>query len=92
MTVFEAMAMAKPIVSTDVGDVSQLITNGENGFVVPVRDASALAEKVTLLIESEELRKKFGSKVRQVAIDHLDIEICARRHAEFYRMLAPSSQ
>lgn len=85
ISVWEAISMARPIVSTDVGDVAQFIKDGENGFVVPIKNSAALAEKVALLIEDEELREKFGQKARDVAIKYLDIDICAKKHAEFYR-------
>jgi len=85
VTVWEAMAMARPIVSTDVGDVTSFIQDGENGFVVPVKNAGALAEKVSLLIDNEKLRKEFGRKARETAIKHLDVEICANKYADFYR-------
>lgn len=85
ISVWEAMSMAKPIVSTDVGDVARFIKNGENGFVVPIKDSIALAKKVSLLIEDEDLRKKFMLKSRNAAIRNLDVNICAMRHAQFYR-------
>lgn len=85
MTVWEAMAMGKAIVSTDVGDVARFIRDAENGFVVPIKNPAALAEKVGILIQNEKLRKEFGNKVREVAIRYLDIEICVRKHAEFYK-------
>ena len=85
MSVWEAMSMAKPIVSTDVGDVAKFIRNGENGFVVSVKDATALAEKVAILIENNELRRKFGQQARETAVKHLDIENCAKKHAQLYR-------
>ncbi|OQX56496.1 MAG: hypothetical protein B5M53_01090 [Candidatus Cloacimonas sp. 4484_209] len=84
MTVWEAMAMAKPIVSTDVGDVKKFIKDGESGFLVPPRDAKALAEKVSILIEDEKLRVKFGKLARAVAVKELDVEICAEKHRRFY--------
>lgn len=85
ISVWEAMSMAKAIVSTNVGDVSEFIGNGENGFVVPVKDAIALAEKVAILIKNIELRRKFGQQARETAIKHLDIEFCAKKHAQLYR-------
>ena len=90
ISVWEAMSMAKPIVSTDVGDVTRFIKNGENGFVVPIKDAAALAEKVGLLIEDKELRKKFAQKARGVAVKHLGIDICVKKHAEFYEKIVLS--
>ena len=85
ISVWEAMSMAKPIVSTDVGDVAKFIKNGESGFVVPIKDAEAMAEKTGLLIESVKLRERFGQKAREEAIKHLDLNICVKRHARFYR-------
>lgn len=85
MSVWEAMAMEKAVVSTDVGDVGRFIRNGESGFLVPPRSAQALAEKVGVLIENETLRREFGRRARSVAIKELDIELCAERHRCFYR-------
>lgn len=84
ISVWEAMSMTKAIVSTDVGDVTKFIKNGENGFVVPIKDGAALAEKVSILIENKELRRKFGQRARETAVKHLDIEICAEKHAQLY--------
>jgi len=85
ISVWEAMSMAKPVVSTDVDDVAKFIRNGEIGCVVPIKDAAALAEKTGLLIEDAKLRKRFGQKARETAIKHLDLNICAKRHAQFYK-------
>jgi glycosyltransferase involved in cell wall biosynthesis len=85
ISVWEAMSMSKPIVSTDVGDVSLYIKDGENGFVVPVGDAERLAERVAQLLMDEELRRKFGALARQTAQEHLDVERCAEKHLEAYR-------
>jgi len=87
-SVWEAMSMEKPIVSTDVGDVARFIRDRENGFVVPTGDPKALAEKVGLLIDDPELREEFGRKARTAAVKYLDVETCARKHAEFYRRIA----
>ena len=86
-SVWEAMAMGKPIVSTDVGSVPDFIKNGENGFIVPVKSPAKLAEKIELLIKNESLREKFSKKVRKIAIEKLDIKICAKRHKEFYEKI-----
>jgi glycosyltransferase involved in cell wall biosynthesis len=90
IAVWEAMAMAKPVVSTDVGDVMQFIRPGKSGFVVPTRNPEALADKVGSLIENEELRKVFGKRAREMAVNYLDIDVCVRRHAEFYRHIMGS--
>lgn len=83
MTVFEAMSMAKPIVSTDVGDVSRFIRDGESGYVVPVGDAEILAAKVGLLIDDPQ-RGRFGQRARETAVRELDVIVCAKKHRQFY--------
>jgi glycosyltransferase involved in cell wall biosynthesis len=84
MSVWEAMAMEKAIVSTDVGDVRHFIKDGHNGFVVPVGDARALAEKIGILIKDPALCKRFGREARAVAIRELDLKITVRKHVEVY--------
>jgi len=84
ISVWEAMAMGKAIVTSDVGDVTRFIKDGENGFVVPVLNARTLAERVSLLIEDDSLRFSFGKRAREIAVDFLDIDICVKKHEEFY--------
>lgn len=85
MSVWEAMSMGKAIVSTDVGDVACYLKNKENGFVVPIKDAEALAEKVGVLIENPDLRRKFGEKAREAACKYLDINVTTQKHMQAYR-------
>jgi glycosyltransferase involved in cell wall biosynthesis len=87
MAVWEAMSMAKPIVATDVGDVAKYIQDGTNGFIVPVGNPGALAEKVRKLVENPELRSRFGGLARKVAVEKLDVQFAAQKHKSFYRLL-----
>jgi glycosyltransferase involved in cell wall biosynthesis len=84
MSLWEAMAMEKAIVSTDVGDVGVYVKNGKNGFVVQQRDARTIAEKVGIFIENKELRDKFGKLARATAVKKLDLEISADKYRSFY--------
>jgi glycosyltransferase involved in cell wall biosynthesis len=83
--VWEAMAMGKAIVSTDVGSVSQHIENGVSGFIVPVGDVELLKEKTLFLIDDAEKRKSFGQAARAAACEKLDVEEAARLHDSIYR-------
>lgn len=87
VSVWEAMSMEKAIVSTDVGDTANFIKDGESGYIVPIKNASAMAEKAGLLIENATLRKKVGTNVRKIAVKNLDVDVCTRKHAEFYRKI-----
>lgn len=55
-TILEAMALGTVVVSTECGGVKEIITDGKNGFLVPIRDPEAIADKlreVTSLCECE---------------------------------------
>ncbi|MDJ0712601.1 MAG: glycosyltransferase [Prochloraceae cyanobacterium] len=54
-TLKEAMAMGLPVVSTYHGGIPELVEDGISGFLVPERDAEALAEKLSYLIEHTEI-------------------------------------
>jgi len=84
-SVWEAMAMKKPIVSTDVGSVPDFIKDNKNGFIVEIKKSEQIANKVGVLIENKELRESFGKLSREVAINQLDINICSEKHGEIYK-------
>lgn len=84
MAVWEAMSMARAVVSTDVGDVSRFVQDGENGFTVPVNVPELMAEKVRTLVESPSLRQAFGRRARQTAVEKLDISVVAEQHKRMY--------
>lgn len=56
--VLESMAAGVPVVSTDVGSVSEAITDGENGFLVPRNDPRMLAESICKLLSDTNLADK----------------------------------
>lgn len=56
----EAMACAKPIVATNVGGLPEIVIDGVNGFLVKPKDPEALAEKICILLDNEEMRLKMG--------------------------------
>ncbi len=85
ISVWEAMAMAKPIISTNVGDVPLYITDDVNGYIVDVGDSDMMANRIQCLSNSTSLRKAFGEKCREIAVNDLDISSCAERHFNAYK-------
>jgi glycosyltransferase involved in cell wall biosynthesis len=87
MAVWEAMSMALPVVTTDVGSVSQYMEDGKSGFIVRPKDPQALSEKVGFLLENPLLGQKMGAEARIVAQQKLDVSIAAEKYASFYRKI-----
>jgi colanic acid/amylovoran biosynthesis glycosyltransferase len=56
----EAMAQGLPVVATNVGGMSELITSGQEGFIVPAADSRAAAEPLSQLLADPELRTRMG--------------------------------
>ncbi len=59
-TALEAMACARPLVGSRIGGITDLIADGETGFLVPPNDASALRRAMARLIADPELRARMG--------------------------------
>ena len=62
----EAMCMGLPCITTDFtgGGARELITDGENGIIVPVGDEAALADAIIKVINAPDLAKKLGEKAK----------------------------
>lgn len=69
----EAMAMENAIVATQVGGIPGMVTHGENGYLVAPKDEQALALYLGKLVADAALRKEFGRKSRQLAVEKFDI-------------------
>jgi glycosyltransferase involved in cell wall biosynthesis len=63
--VLEAMAFGLPVVATDSGGLPTLIDDGITGFVVPMRDSGALADRLTELLDHPERRADMGTAARE---------------------------
>lgn len=72
--ILEAMLMAKPVVASNIPGISELVINGETGFLVPPKNPEAFAEKILFLINNPDLRKQIGEKGRERVINHFSIE------------------
>lgn len=60
----EALAAGLPIVATQTGGTDELVKDGENGFVVRMKDSVDLAEKIEKLLQNKDLCEKMGEKSR----------------------------
>lgn len=72
-TVLEAMAMGRPIVTTDAPGCRETVQPGVNGYLVPVRDTDALARAMARLVEAPELLAAMGRESRRIAEEKYDV-------------------
>ena len=81
----EAAAMSRPIVSTTIPGVAEIVEDGVNGTLVPPRDAEALAKAIEELLDSPSLRAEYGRAGRLKAQREYDDREVARRYVEEYQ-------
>jgi glycosyltransferase involved in cell wall biosynthesis len=73
-SIVEAMALGKPVVSTKVGGIPEIVLDGETGFIVPPRDPNGLADGIITLAKDDQLRARFGDKGQKTVIANYSIE------------------
>ena len=69
-TIAEAMASGLPIVSTTVRGLSEIVSDGQNGFLVEPENPAQLAEKILLTLNSDVLREELSANNRTWAEQH----------------------
>jgi glycosyltransferase involved in cell wall biosynthesis len=86
LTVFEALAMGKPILATDADGLLDVLTDGHDAMIVPKRDAPALAAGIVRLMDDPALRARLG---RQAAVtaQQYDIAAFVRKMERLYDIL-----
>ncbi|MEV4850565.1 glycosyltransferase family 4 protein [Acinetobacter lwoffii] len=78
----EAMAIGRPVITTDVPGCRDTVIDGVNGFLVPKWNPQALAEKMIYLIEHPEQVRMMGDQSHKIAIEKFDAEKVNQRLLE----------
>jgi glycosyltransferase involved in cell wall biosynthesis len=73
-TVLEAMAMGRPVITTDAPGCRETVVDGDNGFLVPVKAVDELVVAMLKFVEQPELIARMGERSRQVAEEKYDVD------------------
>ena len=88
LTMVEAMACARPVVSTDIGSTPTLIADGIDGALVPLRDLRALAGAVSGLLLDPARRRELGARAREKVTGRFGLEAMVDGTIGAYEALA----
>ena len=72
-TVLEAMAMGRPIITTDAPGCRETVQHGKNGFLVPIKNVSVLVSAMENFIQQPELIETMGLASREIAVEKYDV-------------------
>jgi glycosyltransferase involved in cell wall biosynthesis len=84
VTLLEAAACGTPAVATAVGSVTDVVVDGETGYVVAPGDAAALAGRIEQLLNDTAARERMGVAARRRAVERFDERDMIRRYEDLF--------
>ena len=84
ITLLESMSYSIPVVATRVGGNLEVVDEGKTGYLVPLKDPCALANRVVWLLQNPELRLKMGEEGRRRVESQFRMQDVADRYMELY--------
>jgi L-malate glycosyltransferase len=84
LSVVEAMACGKPVVSAAVGGIPEIVTDGEEGFLIAGRDPAPFARRCLELLRDDRLRTRMGERAAASARSRLSAEAMAGAYRRLY--------
>jgi len=91
-SILEAFAAGLPVIATDAGGTSEIVDNGQNGFLIPIEDRSELEEKIRILATDTNLRKEMGTNGRKTVEQDFSIERYVTEFEKFINETVISSK
>jgi glycosyltransferase involved in cell wall biosynthesis len=87
-TMLEAMALGRPVIATNVGGIESIITDGQNGLLVPPSDSKLLAARIAELVDDPVKARRIGATGREHVREHFRVATMVEKTAALYRSVA----
>jgi len=84
LTAIEAAIMARPVIATAVGGLSEVVRHRETGLRVELDAAPNLANAAVSLLQQPQWARQLGQQARRAALQRFNFEQCVQRYAELY--------
>jgi glycosyltransferase involved in cell wall biosynthesis len=88
LAALEAMASGTPVVASRIGGLTEVVVDGETGFLVPPGDTKALADCLARLLSDRRLAARLGANARDLVVQRFTWRACAERCLAAYETLA----
>ncbi|MGA9362882.1 MAG: glycosyltransferase family 4 protein [Bacteroidota bacterium] len=86
--ILEAMACELPVISTNVGALGEIVSDGENGYLVPADNEAVLSDRIQKLLQDEELCSRLGKNGRKLVEAKFNLEKNAAVILEYLKKAA----
>ncbi len=80
----EAIGYGVPCVATETGGTAEIVPDGRCGYLVPVEDHRAMAERTLTLLRDTETRRRFAAQARMHFAENFTVKRCAEETAAFF--------
>lgn len=91
-SILEAMACGRPCITTDTSGCREAVRDGDNGLLVPVQDATVLADAIESLLNDKKARLRMGRRGRERAVDEFSDEVVIAQTLAVYEELLTSNR
>ena len=89
VVIMEAMALRRPVITTYIAGIPELVRNGESGWLIPAGDVEALANAIiACLVASPETLQRMGDLARQRVLAQHDVDVEAGKLVRLFRRAA----
>lgn len=89
-SVIEALACGTPVIATRVGGIPEQVNEGRTGFLIDAGDATAMAEKIEILLRDAELRQRMGRAAALDAQARFDLNLQVDAYLAWYQEIQRS--
>ena len=84
LAALEAMACETPVVAARVGGLSEVVEDGESGFLIPLGDVESMAGRTLEILQNPETRARMGKKGRETATDKFSPQTALKAYMDVY--------
>ncbi len=84
-TLMEAASMSKPIVTTNTVGCREVVEDGFNGYLVPIKDIKELSKSIEKLIIDRDKRELFGKNGRKKVEKEFDVRVVVQKYMDYYQ-------
>src|SRR6478672_9661567 len=92
LAALEAQACEVPVIATRIGGIPEVVTDGETGFLSDVKDIEKMSHDTITLLHNEDLRRSFGEKARELAVQRYSTEQIIPQYLAFYEKIISKAQ
>ncbi|CAN5313496.1 N-acetyl-alpha-D-glucosaminyl L-malate synthase BshA [soil metagenome] len=92
LAALEAQACEVPVISTRIGGIPEVINDGETGFMSDIGDVDKMAADTLKLLRDEDMRRKFGERGRELAVQRYSTEHIIPQYIAFYEKIVEKAK